>query len=333
VRAIGIPAFGLAIPQVTGLYGPIGPSDPRFWMGTAIFVGLSALIWHGNRWLLFQQRRRWTWLDHPVKKLLALLAAIAFYTAPITVAALVAWYRLADLPVAIAAVREVALMNVICVIFVTHAYETVFLIKERESDQVAAERLERARVQAQLDALHAQIDPHFLFNSLNTLSSLIEIDPVRARSFNERLARVYRYLLQTRDRRLVSLAEELAFLDDYCELVRIRFGDGVAVRIASAPEVVPALLLLPPNALQLVVENAVKHNRLDEDEPLVIELSVRRDEVVVENPRRARVLARPSARVGLHNLNERYKLLTEREIAVSAGTDRFAVTLPLVAAS
>src|SRR5262249_53764049 len=157
------------------------------------------------------------------------------------------------------AVREVTLLNVICVVFVTHAYETVFLIKERVNEKVA-------RVQAELDALHAQIDPHFLFNSLNTLSTLIEQDPARARAFNERLARVYRYLLQTRDRRLVSLADELACVDDYCELMRIRFGDGLAVRVAADPAVEPVGLRLPPNALQLLVENAVKHNRVDEDE-------------------------------------------------------------------
>jgi hypothetical protein len=330
IRAVGVPGFGLAIPQLTGLFGPLGWRDAAAWWGQLWFIALAAAIWQGNRWLLFQQRRRWDWLDHPVRKLVMLVAAIVFYTAPLTAAAIWAWYRAAGLPLDLDALRAVTLMNVICVVFVTHAYETIFLIKARENDQVRAARLEKARVQAELEALHAQIDPHFLFNSLNTMASLIESDPARAREFNERLARVYRYILASRGRPLVTLAEELAFVDDYAGLLALRFGGGLRIERAVAPGVDPERLLMPPIALQVLVENVVKHNALDETAPLAVRLAVRAGEVELVNERRERAPGRPSARVGLRNLNERYKLVVEREISVDAGRERFGVRLPLL---
>ena len=134
-----------------------------------------------------------------------LVAANVLFTAPLTLAWLSAWYLLRGLPVDFSAIQVVTLTNVICVVFVTHAYETVFLIRERESDMMRVERLERMRVEGELAALHSQIDPHFLFNSLNTLGHVIARDPVAARDFCDRLAEVYRYVLASRGRQLVSL--------------------------------------------------------------------------------------------------------------------------------
>ena len=184
LRWIGIPAFGLIIPQLTGLMGPHGPGSPPFWIGCAWFVLLAWLIWHGNRWLLFKTREHVDWFDHPLRKIALLLFGIAFGTIPVTVAMLVAWYRVAGGGAPDwSAIRVVTLVNVICVVFVTHVYETVFLIKAREDDRLAAARLERARLESELEALRAQVDPHFLFNSLNTLSYLIREDRDRAGEF------------------------------------------------------------------------------------------------------------------------------------------------------
>src|SRR5262249_42538134 len=141
------------------------------------------------------------WFRDPIRKIMLLLVGVVFGTVPVTIGMLVAWYRVAGFAtVDWHAIMTVTLTNTICVVFVTHVYETVFLIKERVSDLVRVERADRARAEAELEALRAQIDPHFLFNSLNALASLIEDDPPRARDFNERLARVYRYILTSRGR-------------------------------------------------------------------------------------------------------------------------------------
>jgi Histidine kinase len=328
VRAIGIPGFGLSIPHLTGLFGSLGPRHAAFWLGTIWFVALSAAIWHGNRWLLFEQRRHWDWFRHGPRKVVMLLAAIVLYTAPLTACALLAWYAWSGLGVDWTVIRTVVLINVLCVVFVTHVYETVLLIKDRGSDLLRVAQLERARAEAELAAFRAQLDPHFVFNSLNTLSHLVETDPRRAREFNERLADIYRYMLRRRDSDLVPLADELALVRDYVWLLRIRFGDAIALRVT--PPDGDGAGRLPPLSLQLLVENAVKHNELGEERPLEIDIDVRAGEVVVTTSYRPRRLLRPSAGVGLRNLDERYRLLGAGSIQVRPGPDRFEVTVPLV---
>jgi hypothetical protein len=180
LRLIGIPFFGVAIPNFTGLFGPVGPDRAAYWLGYLYFIFIAFTIWQGNRWVLFRQREHHDWFSDPVRKLINLVAANVFYTAPATVLLLLGWFYFAGLPVDWIAVRVCTLVNVICVLFVTHIYETVFLIKERQSDALEYAQLERVRAQAELEALKSQIDPHFLFNSLNTLSFLIENDRRKA---------------------------------------------------------------------------------------------------------------------------------------------------------
>jgi hypothetical protein len=330
-RAIGIPGFGLIIPRVTGLLAGLGPTQIGWWIGTLWFFGIALAIWHGNRWLLFEQRRHFGWFDHPVRKLSMLLAAIVLFTTPLTVGTLLAWYGWRGLAPEWDAIRTVVLINVICVVFVTHAYETVFLIKEREGDLLRVARLDRARAEAELAAFLAQVDPHFVFNSLNTLGHLIETDRERAATFNQDLAGVYRYLLRQRGRSLVPLREELSFCRAYVELMKIRHGSALRCEL---PEVGPALehARLPPTALQLLIENAIKHNEVGEHAPLdiVIELDASPADpaVVVRNLRRPRKSLRESAGVGQRNLDERSKLAIGRGLEVEQSGE-FRVRVPL----
>lgn len=330
-RLVMIPTFGIAIPNLTGLFGSLGPGDAAYWLGYAYFIALAAAIWQGNRWLLLRQRERLGWFDRPLQKIVILVAAITLYTAPLTAVVLAAWYLRAGPGGAIDwdAIRMVCLINVICVVFITHVYETMFLIKEREHDLVRVERLERARAEATLEALRAQIAPHFLFNSLNTLSHLIDTDPARARVFNRDLARVYRYILINRDRDLVLLSDEIEFVSSYVALLRIRFRNAVSLEIQLAEQAAEGMLI-PPISLQLLVENAVKHNELDARTPMVLELSAREGSVMVVNPRRPRSLARRSAGLGLANLGERCRLIMGRELSIDATEEQFSVAVPVV---
>lgn len=329
VRRVGILAFGLAIPRITPLLDGHELGQLSYWLGTAWFVGLAAAIWHGNRWLLFEQRRHYGWFNHPVRKLMFLLAAIVLYTAPLTIAALSSWYGWTRALVDWDTVRTVALINVICVVFVTHAYETVFLIKEREGDLLRVTRLDRARAEAELAAFLAQVDPHFMFNSLNTLDHLIETDPARAQLFNRDLARVYRYLLRQRGRSLVPLSDELEFCRAYVELMTIRHGPALRCELPSGGPAV-AGLEVPPTALQLLIENAIKHNEISEAAPLDVEVEIADGVLEVQNEVRPR-RSRPSAGLGLPNLDERSKLAIGRGIEIDQSGGRFRVRVPLAA--
>lgn len=331
VRAIGIPLFGLAIPRLTGLVDGLGLGDPIAWLGNALFVALAAAIWHGNRWLLFEQRRRLGqgrgWFDHPAQKVMMLLAANVLYTVPITIVGLLLWYALSRAPADVDVIRTVVLVDVICVVFVSHAYETVFLVKERETDLVRVAQLDRARVEAELNGFLAQVDPHFLFNSLNTLGHLIETDTSRARRFADMMGDLYRYLLRQRGRRVVPLDDELAFVREYAELMQIRLGS--ALRLVVVDRRGAARPTIPPTALQLLVDNAIKHNAASETEPLVVEIEIDAASVRVHNRRYPRRSLLPSEGVGLKNLAERVRLATGERLVVTSDDDAFTVLVPL----
>ncbi len=333
VMVVGILGFGLSIPLLSGLYGAVTPRQGLYWVGTAGFIVLAAAIWLGNRWLLFKQREHLDWFNRPLRKLMMLVVANVLYTAPVTVLGLLTWFYAAGLPVDRNALQVVVLTNVICVLFVTHAYETIFLIRERESDLMRVERLERLRTQAELAALKAQVDPHFLFNSLNTLGHLIEQDAARGREFCDTLAEVYRFVLDCRERDLVPLAEELAFLRRYHRLLELRFGPAMPLRGSDAVDTAAAGWLIPPTALQTLLENAVKHNQASASEPLEITLLLTDGVVCVSNPVRPRRSAMASAGLGLVNLDERCRLLTGRSLTLMRGATRFEVQVPLVAAT
>lgn len=327
-RAVGITGFAVAIPHLTGLLLPPGPSEPAYWLSLAYFVLLSAAIWHGNRWLLFKQREHLDWFGRPVWKVIALLFGIVCFTVPLTVSALALFAHARARPLAPGTLESVTVLNVLCVVFVAHVYETVFLIKERASDMLRVERLERMRAQAELAALEAQVDPHFLFNSLNTLSALVEVDPAGARAFIESLARVYRHVLRHRHRALVALADELLVLEDYRVLLGLRFGDAIRFEVAIDTGDQPRCI---PMALQLLVENAVKHNRFDTREPMIIEVRRQGAELVVENPRRPRHDVEGEG-FGLAHLRERVEAAMGTALRVEAREDRFVVRLPLAIA-
>ncbi len=195
--------------------------------------------------------------------------------------------------------------------------------------QFRAERLEKEALLSQFEALKSQLSPHFLFNSLSILTSLIHEDIDLSEQFIKRLSRAYRYILEQRDQDLVPLRTELDFIDSYTFLLRIRFENKFDVRI-DMPPAVQNQYRIAPLTLQLLVENAVKHNRMSLREPLQVRIYVQDDWLVVENPRQARDQPEPSTGVGLTNIINRYALFTDRRVGVSQESGLFVVKIPLL---
>ncbi len=326
-RLFGIPFFALAITTLSGVLGPLGPDSFMYWAGCAWFVLLSALLWHANLYFLLRLRRRQDWPAHPLRKVARLLAANVLTSVPLSILMHALWYRFARLPLDRRQVLLTTLVIVLAVAFVTHVYETVYLVRQRERDRLAAERLDRARAEAELHALKSQLDPHFLYNALNSLAFLIPRDAARAVLFAERLGEVYRYILTHREQNLVPLGDELHFAEGYVELLRVRFGE--AVRLRREGEVDLEGLGIPPVSLQVLLENAVKHNAVKEEAPLEIRLSLFPDRIEVSNRRSGPAEARSSG-VGLANLDDRYRRTVGRGLLVREEADLFTVTLPLV---
>ncbi|HEX6191714.1 MAG TPA: histidine kinase [Chitinophagaceae bacterium] len=329
-RLILIPFFGITIPLVTGMINNLNLSNWQVKLSFLYTIMIAYVIWQGNRYLHFSLRSYFDWINKPLQKIAVLMLGISFYTVPLSILLLVGWYNLfSGEPVNWNVVTQSTLIILIAVIFITHVYETVFLVKESESEMIRAEQLERAKAEAELEALKNQIDPHFIFNSLNTLSHLIEEKPARAKQFNDNLADVYRYILQNKARDLVLLREELEFLKSYFLLLQIRFENAVYLNLII-PETELEQYLVPPISLQILAENAIKHNEFSEANPLLVEIRLTDDALIVRNAIRKKNLRRPSSKIGLNNLRERYKLTTNKEITVESTVFNFIVTLPVL---
>ncbi|HMJ70837.1 MAG TPA: histidine kinase [Cyclobacteriaceae bacterium] len=329
IRLIGIPFFGASIPNLTGLFGNLQVTDARYWLGYIIFIGLAAVIWQGNRYLLFRTRQRFTWFDKPIEKLILLFINNIFYTAPVTVAWLCVWYNIAGFAVKWETILVVSLINVICVLFITHVYETVFMVKEQQNEQIKNAELQRARAEAELAALKNQVDPHFMFNSLNTLTHLIKVDPPRALEFTENLAEVYRYILIQKDHTLVLLDDELDFTHKYTDLLHLRFGQALIIKKrfnGSAGKE----FLIPPTSVFVAFENAVKHNEISEKTPMLIDVDLKEGMLYIINSIRERKNVGHSSKIGLKNLDERFRLVTGKGIKAAREGDKFVVQLPLI---
>ena len=202
------------------------------------------------------------------------------------------------------------------------------VLREWQQSAIDAERLRRATLRAELDALRAQIDPHFLFNSLNTLYGLIEQSPERARTLVLELSDVYRHVLQHGTADLVPLTQELDFVRAYARILAARHGTALVVEIDDLGDIDG--LSVPPMCLQLLIENAVRHNRVDVDEPLGVRIDRLDDHLRVVNPLRARRGNHAGTGIGLANLASRYALLGAVPMTIERDADEFRVTLPLL---
>ena len=191
------------------------------------------------------------------------------------------------------------------------------------------ERMEKERDKFRLQALENQLSPHFVFNNFSILADLIEVNPEKASAYLMDLSKVYRYTLSHLDHGTVSLQEELEFLERYLALLQERFGEGIQVRIA--PNVADLQGSLPPAALQMLIENAIKHNEHTREHPLVVDISADGNGICVSNPKRL-LPKTDSTSVGQHNIVERYRLLTRKRVRIEETDDNYSVTIPLLSA-
>jgi sensor histidine kinase YesM len=324
-----VPWFGVIIPNLSGLFGPLGRGDWQYWTGYVYFIASAFAIWWGNRFIYLRQRDYYDWFSRPFMRIVTMLFGLLFYTAPFTLAMCVFWFWWSGVPADNNVVVTTELINVIAVIFITNIYETTFLLKDWEDERLRAANLEKLKANAELEALKNQVDPHFMFNSLNTLSHFIAEDPKKARLFLENLSDMYRYILKSKDVELVRLEEEQRFLKSYIALMHMRFGKALSVYWPVQPEA--DRWFVPPISLQILFENALKHNQFSEKSPLRVSVLFENERLVVQNPKSAKPEAlQSSLAVGLKNLDERFRLITGQGIEIEEKAGVFSVKLPLV---
>lgn len=198
--------------------------------------------------------------------------------------------------------------------------------------QLQAERLKRENIQARYDALRNQIDPHFFFNSLSVLTNLVYKSPDLSADYITQLAKTYRYILDKKFENLVTIQTELDFLDAYLFLIRIRHQQSIQFSVVL-PEKVKAKGMIPPVTLQMLIENAIKHNRFSAQDPLLVKISEEDNCLVVSNHIRPRTNPEISSGIGLENIQKRYALVGNNNVIVCQRDNQFIVKLPIITSS
>jgi len=209
------------------------------------------------------------------------------------------------------------------IIYSAMNYQQESLLEQKEKELLQTEKL-----RSELNEIKGVINPHFLFNSLNTLSALIQLDKAHAGKFVTHLSRIYRYILSSRDKDLITIEEELSFTNDYIQLIKIRHNDNFNVEVNIGP--IKMQYLIPPMAIQLLLENAEKHNVFSETNPLLISIYLEDDLLVVSHCLKERINKVNSTGNGLSSLSKRCKILLKQELVIIKN-DKFIVKVPIKA--
>lgn len=211
-----------------------------------------------------------------------------------------------------------------------HARSFMEELKKTSRKEVVEQKLIAKSANAQFESLKNQLDPHFLFNSLNVLSSLIDENPRQAQKFTASMSKIYRYVLEQKDKELVTVEDEIEFAKTYCELLKTRFEDSVDFTFDVAKEDYQKYVV--PLALQLLLENCIKHNFATSSKPLIIRIFSDGNTLCIENNLQVREQIKESSGIGLANIVQRYSLLTERNVFIEKSEDHFKVKLPMLMA-
>lgn len=210
---------------------------------------------------------------------------------------------------------------------VTLAFHTFYFYRAYNENKVKEQKIIASSASAQFESLKNQIDPHFLFNSLNVLSSLIEENPDAAQKFTTSLSKVYRYVLEQKDKELVSVEEELRFAKTYMNLLKMRFENSITFEL---PEFENDEAKVVPLSLQLLLENCIKHNIVSEQKPLHIKIYIDNNELIIENNKQIKEVLQDRKGVGLQNIVNRYAILTKRNVIIQESETVFKVKLPIL---
>ena len=204
----------------------------------------------------------------------------------------------------------------------------VFFMNKLKKAQLEAEQLKKISIEAQFEALRNQVNPHFMFNCFNVLSTLVYKDADTSAKFIAQISNVYRYLLCSQERKVVSLQEELVFIESYLYLLQMRYGENLIIEKEVLID--PDEYYVAPAALQMLIENAIKHNIISKIRPLKIRLYSRNGSIIVSNNLQEKVIKEESTHRGLQNIQQRYHLMSDERIIIDRSSTEFSVSIPLL---
>lgn len=308
------------------------PTFNTMWVLTLIWVLLIiGFLWIGNTAINKTLNRVTPWLTFGITRFFTQLFLVLIYSLTVINGSYYLFKTLftQDPPTS----GQYLVMNVyggVLVIIVGSVYFGILFLRSWRKSAVEAEKMQKEYIKSQLKALQSHIDPHFLFNNLNVLSSLIDKDKEQSKVFLSHFAEVYRGLLRKDLDDIISLKDELEFLQTYIYLIKIRFQENIDIRIDVPEEFHDRYV--PPLTLQMLLENAFKHNKITETKPLEVSITLDResDQIIVQNTLNKKEMSKPSEGSGLDNISERYSFFTDQGISQNESDSYFTVKIPLL---
>ncbi len=294
----------------------------------SVLVGGSFMV--GLKMIVTSLDRKLPWLHNPLKRLIAqffitlgfslfIIVATIFLTGFFTHQKITSSFFFDQASF----MAKVAFLFVFVGSLLSNA---VLFFKNWKEAAVQQEKLKREQLALQYETLKSQVNPHFLFNNLNSLTSLISSNPEKAIDFVKKLSEVYRYVLDQKNHELVALETELKFVESYIYLHQIRFGTNLKVQMDVNPHNVKVI----PLSIQLLVENAIRHNEISDKKPLSIRLYTNDDQyLIVENVLQKKSGSEGSG-MGIQNISDRYGFFTDRKVLITFNSERFKVSIPLL---
>lgn len=317
-----IAGFAMAILWVPPWIRPI---SIYLWVGSFTAV-LWVLLWLGNAYTANLVTHFLSWTERPVARFVVGIVVMVVYTMAVLYGVVFFYETLFGIRFQNDMTQVVWISLAITCVISLFMHGRAFLNNWKQAELSAAQ-LQKESIRAQYDSLRNQVNPHFLFNSLNALTNLIHDHPDKAVKFVKQLSEVYRYVLDTQGKEVVPLSEEVKFLESYLFLQQIRFGDKLRVDV----QLNHVQSVVAPLVLQMLVENAIKHNVVSSESPLSIRLFEKGGHIVVENPIQSKsVLVEDSKGIGLENIRKRYGFLSRKPVVIDSSSGVFSVQLPLI---
>jgi two-component system LytT family sensor kinase len=294
-------------------------------------VSISILLYVLFRLMFFVLNQYLPWETHRVRRILVEIPAIFIIAVAATIPFTLFFFGLAGADVTREQLISNTALAVLISLLINTFTEGIAIFRLYRDTLIDKERLKQETLRSHFETLKNQVGPHFLFNSLNTLIALIDESPHTAKNFVQKLSNYYRYVIQVNQEALVPLSIELALVKDYVFLLNQRYDNRIVLQVDIPLEAEKNFI--PPFALQMLVENAEKHNAISADRRLIIRIAIEHNRIVVENNRTPKKNIPPGTGTGLENIQKRYALAAHQSIQIESNSDFFRVTLPLIVQS
>jgi LytS/YehU family sensor histidine kinase len=325
--------LGITIEVLLDIINPLSVKDHNKVMDYFLSVFITVLVWSGVTGIYHLMTRYFPWEKGIFRRVIAHSLLSSVYTIMVIYVSMIIYNKfICQIPEGFKS--EMISTSIIIGVLITFLMVAITsgaeFFRKWKATLIEAEKHKKESLQAQLENLKSQINPHFLFNNLSVLSSLVYTDQEKAVEFINQLSKVYRYVLESKDKELTDLKSEMKFIESYCYLLQIRFDKNINFQF-DIPSTYHSFLIAPM-ALQMIVENAIKHNEISADLPLTISMRVDDEMLIVSNNLQLRKQEVESSGTGLPNIISRYHHFTDRQVQINNTSNKFEVSLPLLKA-